>query len=948
MADKRSRASSSSTEYNGELPKRRATRSKRTSEPESVKVEQMTPLPPPSHLQQLLGDGPPPVLYSHVGAVAQHAAEDDVKLSQTSDVDVKEEEDDDDALSMEAFYGSLQTSVVGIRYYNGIVGKFEHVQLIRDANNLYDENAVAVWNVRNVQVGHIPREVAAVFARLLDGKMARLEGVCPVARDPSKTSAAQYKIPLEVAVFGSEENRQMVTELLKRCGLFLDASKEEEVKLKGKGNEGERMRDLLNGNAGSLRTSKDLMDEIATPMVDLSKLPQHERPPNDSLVTQLLPYQLQGLAWCAEREQPVLPSNSKQPAVQFWKCVGAHSPPQYQHVVTNFITNQAPPLVRGGILADDMGLGKTLTMIALMLLEHPEPPVSLPPAQTYEKGTLVVAPLSVIGNWASQIDNHVKPGHLTYYIYHGASRVVDIAHLRQFDVVITSYQIVANEFVFTKKLVNGQPKGKPVVSHAKGPLASIRWRRVILDEGHIIKNKAAKQSLACSALEAERRWLVSGTPITNHLDDLFSVVRFLRLEPFNDPVWWKRAFAGPIRRGERVGVDRLRALMQFLCIRRTKAMTLNGKPILQLPACTIYIHKIELGAEERAMYDKVFTIAQQRILDYMESEAEDKNYAHILEIMMRLRQICNHVSLCPRHFAENLERTGGGAMIADLLVILREAEDSGEDCPICLDQLHDSVITPCRHFFCEPCITETLSNDARCPMCRGDLKKRDLIRLPPPASDVPEGQDAALAPTAKVSDEAMESAFKPNFLSSKVKALVDFLVATPKGIKSLVYSQWTSMLDIIELHLRDKRIRFVRFDGTMSRGQRDATLAQFKTSGEDDDVNVLLISLKCGSVGLNITEASQVFLVDPWWNSAIESQAIDRVYRLGQKRPVNVFRFVTTNTVEDRVLEIQHKKQELIRQAFSGIRGASDRNAKEERLRDIRLIFGLEEKRPQE
>ncbi|KAF0713731.1 hypothetical protein AaE_011722 [Aphanomyces astaci] len=242
----------------------------------------------------------------------------------------------------------------------------------------------------------------------------------------------------------------------------------------------------------------------------------------------------------------------------------------------------------------------------------------------------------------------------------------------------------------------------------------------------------------------------------------------------------------------------------------------------------------------------------------------------------------------------------------------------------------------CRHFYCRPCLLCALQVKPTCPLCRQDVQPAHLVA------------DVAASPLVEM-DQVLPS--------SKMEALLKLLRLTPPGVKSVVFSQWTSMLALTKTVLQANDIPSISYDGSMSRTTRDQHLKSFK----EDGPNVLLMSLKwyalwtgwdmdhgfgcmyvcSGSMGLNITEASQVFLLDPWWNTAIETQAIDRVFRLGQTRPVHVFKFVVANSIEERVVAIQTAKAALIKQAFQGIKGASDSAVNEKRL-DIATLFQLD------
>jgi len=176
--------------------------------------------------------------------------------------------------------------------------------------------------------------------------------------------------------------------------------------------------------------------------------------------------------------------------------------------------------------------------------------------------------------------------------------------------------------------------------------------------------------------------------------------------------------------------------------------------------------------------------------------------------------------------------------------------------------------------------------------------------------------------------------------STKMNALLAYLLQTKQRdprIKSVVFSQWTCMLDLLEIPLRREGINFVRLDGQMTRAARDACLIKFDTSPE---VIVFLVSLKCGGLGLNLTAASQVFMMDPWWNPATEDQAIDRVHRIGQTRTVEVYKMAVEGSVEERVIELQTKKRELMEKAF-GTQKSKDAQ-KETRFDDLNfLVSGI-------
>jgi SWI/SNF-related matrix-associated actin-dependent regulator of chromatin subfamily A3 len=227
--------------------------------------------------------------------------------------------------------------------------------------------------------------------------------------------------------------------------------------------------------------------------------------------------------------------------------------------------------------------------------------------------------------------------------------------------------------------------------------------------------------------------------------------------------------------------------------------------------------------------------------------------------------------------------------------------EAQETCPICLDTLSSPVITACAHAFDLNCIQQVIERQHKCPMCRAPIENDSS--LVHPAADLGETTDGA------------EEDVDPDASSSKIEALLKILTAQGQatGTKTIVFSQWTSFLNLLEPHLIRNDIRFARIDGTKNTASRDASM-QLLT--HDPKCKVMLASLAVCSVGLNLVAANQVILADSWWAPAIEDQAVDRVHRLGQKRETTVWKLVMENSIEDHVLEIQKRKRELMSTAF--------------------------------
>ena len=288
---------------------------------------------------------------------------------------------------------------------------------------------------------------------------------------------------------------------------------------------GPSLEDLVHGSERFRpRDVEELIEQWSSPEDKLAEMPMAEQP--KALQAQLLPYQrqvslnhnvmviklltfYQALAWMLSMESPVLPPAGSKDVVQLWKRQ-AHTD-LYTNIATNFSTSIKPSLASGGILADDMGLGKTLEVISVIVQGGPGP-------------TLIISPVSVMSNWSQQIERHVKSKKaLRVLTYHGNNRKsMAVEDFANYDVVISTYGTLSTEC-----FSNGSKTPGPVPS--KKGLFSVQWRRVVLDEGHIIRNPSTKAAIAACSLLAQSRWVLSGTPIVNSIKDLYSMLKFLRI-----------------------------------------------------------------------------------------------------------------------------------------------------------------------------------------------------------------------------------------------------------------------------------------------------------------------------------------------------------------------------------------------------------------------------------
>lgn len=257
-----------------------------------------------------------------------------------------------------------------------------------------------------------------------------------------------------------------------------------------------------------------------------------------------------------------------------------------------------------------------------------------------------------------------------------------------------------------------------------------------------------------------------------------------------------------------------------------------------------------------------------------------------------------------------------GKNMALLQEALKLYIDQQEECAICYELPSGPVITHCKHVFCRGCIGRAIQVQGKCPMCRNKLGNDKLVE---PA---PEG----------VNDDN----FDADTQSSKTEALLQIVKASIKkpGSKVIVFSQWTSFLNIVQNQLKEAGIGFSRIDGGMNVNKRDQAIYALDNN---DETRVMLASLAVCSVGLNLVAADTVILSDSWWAPAIEDQAIDRVHRLGQTRETTVWRLVMEDTVEERVLTIQSQKREIVNKAFQ--EKGKGKKAKDTRMADMQKLL---------
>ena len=418
-----------------------------------------------------------------------------------------------------------------------------------------------------------------------------------------------------------------------------------------------------------------------------------------------------------------------------------------------------------GILADDMGLGKTLQTIAYIINEFEKKKIKK------KEPILIIAPTSVIFNWCAELER-IAP-QLSVLLLHGSDRKGKFKELQKHHIILSTY---------------------PLLQKDKDYFLKMNFHSLILDEAQYIKNSKAKVTLIANQIKAQQRLCLTGTPIENHLGELWSMFNFLLPGYLGGQKDFNKNFRNPIEKknDKEARLLLIKKIKPFI-LRRTK-----DKILKELPAKNEIIRHIELTKKQQDLYEAVRVLTLKEVQEEIEKKGFARSHIKILEALLRLRQIC-----------------------------------------------------------CDPRISK-------------------------------------LTLAKKVEESA-----KLDYLKEVLPNLVE------EGRRILIFSQFTTMLSLIEDECNKLKIEYVKLTGSTK--DRRTPVEDFQAG----KVPIFLISLKAGGTGLNLTAADTVIHYDPWWNPAVENQATDRAHRIGQKNTVFVYKLITKGTVEEKILALQDKKKGL-------------------------------------
>ncbi|CAN9415730.1 unnamed protein product [Alternaria alternata] len=631
------------------------------------------------------------------------------------------------------------------------------------------------------------------------------------------------------------------------------------------------------------RASLDVLSGFeTTDDFDLSDTPT-------ALRTKLKIHQRQALTFLLRREKGKHPTKD---GLGIWLRKVIEGQTTFANAVTDEAQPTPGPLWRGGLLADEMGLGKTLSMIALIASDqdYDSSNRSTTGHSTFGTSTcstLIVVPPTLFGVWESQLRTHLHDGKLKWFTHHGKQRLKLDKNRRPPEIVFTTYQTLEREY---------RKGAHSILSH--------HWRRIILDEAHMIRNHNTSTSQAVAALRATSRWAVSGTPIQNSLLDLLGLLKFLHFSPYDEPKVFDKDISN-IWRVKPVdeAAETFKELLSCFMIRRTKAM-------LNLPSVDDRLVNVPFSHEERNYYRQI----EQPVVEMLDRRAESGGHAHVpwmtaIQQINKLRLICNLGVFSCFSQPENVEEMTS-------VMNARYSMDGGL-CEMCSQLIEASAVgsglrdmtqaqayySDCSKFYCARCAEDLSCRSPDPCACTGQSRS---CQLRPLASVLPTPR---LTPVDELSPSPTDLGHISS-ISSKVWALISQIKSRPQE-KHVVFSFWTSSLDMVEAALQcdpNHIIPSVRIDGKVDPKIRSHVIQKLH---DDSKIRVILITINCGACGLDLTAASTIHLLEPEWNPSLEDQALARVHRIGQTRPVTTIRYVMEDSFEEQVLKIQDRKKLL-------------------------------------
>ena len=643
----------------------------------------------------------------------------------------------------------------------------------------------------------------------------------------------------------------------------------------------------------------------------------------------------------------------------------------YSSAFNELLINQHLPVIHGGFLCEEMGLGKTIESMALinynqrrdgecstnkkLIIGLKEKNKHNPRKENiyYKSGaTLIIAPVSLVGQWEKEcVERSDKK--IRFKRYYASSRKRQIGLYIDQDIVFTTYGII------------GKENGSDRVRHI---LHLIDWHRIILDESHYIKNGHTICSNNMHNLRARNKWLLSGTPVLyifyilfvfcgeyigylyifkfgRQIDDIYNQLKFIGFEQrhldnhINLKILRKMQSRGQMINNQ---ILPLLKILKYCMMRHKKQQQFNDKDIVKMTEKVEDIIYVEFdpNTKQKEYYDKLYNIAKERYEIYKATGNVGRGSIALLSSLLPARQACSGHIYSMDEIENELSRAQAktyrvNEMVNDIanrdktaqqlyeMALVSAYNENENECPICYETPFDAPLqTICRHIFCGECITSILREKNQCPMCRkkcsikqlrkppsqkqetiGDDNKKDKMDVDQDEDDKKEKQKKEeQEEEEKKEDDLIKFDTKLNLLLDAIKKLN---IEKPND-KSLIFTSFSKSLDWICKELEKNKIQYRTLTGSMSMNKRKKALQEFS---DNKNVKVFVLTVRSGAVGITLTAANHVFIMEPPFNPALYRQAINRVYRLGQKKKVFCHTLIMKNSIEEKIWNINEQKQ---------------------------------------
>jgi DNA repair protein RAD5 len=520
----------------------------------------------------------------------------------------------------------------------------------------------------------------------------------------------------------------------------------------------------------------------------------------------------------------------------------------------------------GGMVLSDAGVGKTLTMIKKLSIEF-----GYQEKEMKKGSVLIVCPASLIKNWKNEFNIHTDIKQEKLMEYHGSNRD-EMLEKSKADIIITSYNILEKDVILQRK----------------------KYNTVILDEAHYIRNTKTKMSKSVMNLQAKCKWILTATPFFNNSNDYFSYFKFM-FGNFDNLTEWKREYNKDFQ-----SVKKLNELIKKHSIQYKKKDVLS-----ELPKKEYIEIMLDFSEIEREFYEGLRTYSEIRIKKIIEMKLRMKvdgnklksvMNSNILTLLLRLRQCCDSFQNIKM---ERIKNTKSLEEAVQLLKFYNTQKVIEEECPICYDESADEIADPCGHKCCKKCWK--LLNKDTCPICRREINSINNIN-------------------SEKNDSEFQNNSNSNYInvfqSSKIKKVNELINSIlKKNEKVIIVSQWVTMLNLIKRSRlcsgEDKQVsndNYITLAGDISITKRHENITRFQ---EQSECNICYISLMASAEGINLTAANHVILVDSWYNNSKMLQVSERVNRIGQSRPVNIYKLKIKNSIEEKLEKRVYSKSNM-------------------------------------